>query len=474
MQHDPYLPISLNLKDRVCLVLGGGPVALAKLKPLVEAGSTVLLAAHNPIKEIADLFDHKKIVRTSLPFDSKRFEGVLLAIDSGEEPVHSQSLRSLAKTHNILLNTVDQPEFCDYFTPAVVRRGPMKIAFSTGGAAPALARNLRQQLERLLPHKLGELVESARIWRPEVQRRLSPAAQKEFWNRLFSDKTVQNICEESAHIEDCIEHLISSQSTSVEAKGKVWLVGAGSGNADTITLRALKLLETADVVLHDALLDPALLEYARRDARLIPVGKRCGKASTTQTFINKSLANYAEQGHRVVRLKCGDPFIFGRGGEELKYLKSRQVAVEVVAGVTTAAQAAAEELVPLTYRGKARRVTFMTGATSKNLPEDRPRWKALLDGGTVAIYMARLGLQDNMDSMLEAGLAPDMPAMLVAGLGSPERVSIKATISTLATQSANVPKHLPTLVLVGDALAEAASENQFEPCTEQSILRQWA
>ncbi|MBO6506594.1 MAG: uroporphyrinogen-III C-methyltransferase [Kordiimonadaceae bacterium] len=475
MQHDPYLPISLNLKDRACLVLGGGPIALAKLRPLVEAGSTVLLAAHNPIKEIADLLDNNKVIQASLPFGSRDFEGILLAIDSGEEPAHSQSLRSLAKTNNILLNTVDQPEFCDYFTPAVVRRGPLKIAFSTGGAAPALARNLRQKLERLLPHRLGELVESARKWRPEVQRRLSPTAQKEFWNRLFADTSLQNICDEGTHIDDCIEHLISSQSTSVEAKGKVWLVGAGSGNADTITLQALKLLEAADVVLHDALLDPTLLEYARRDARLIAVGKRCGKASTTQTFINKSLANFAEQGHRVVRLKCGDPFIFGRGGEELKYLQARQVPVEVVAGVTTAAQAAAEELVPLTYRGKARRITFMTGATSKSLPEDRPQWKALLDGGTVAIYMARLGLQENMDSMIEAGLAPDMPAMLVAGLGSSERVSIKATISTLAIQSANVPNHLPTLVLVGDALAECASQNEFAPCpAESSSLRQWA
>lgn len=472
MPHDHYLPISLNLKDRVCLVLGGGPIALAKLKPLVDAGSTVFLAAQRPIPELQDLLDKNQIRRSALPLNAHELEGILLAIDSGEEPRHSETLRSLSKTHNFLLNTVDQPEFCDYFTPAIVRRGPLKIAFSTGGAAPALARNLRQKLERLLPHRLGDLVEAANKWRPEVQTRLTHTKQKSFWNRLFSDASVEISCQQGANIDDRIEELINSELACEPQKGKVWLVGAGSGHADTITLQALKLLETADVVLHDALLDPALLEYARRDARLIPVGKRCGKASTTQTFINKSLANFAEQGQRVVRLKCGDPFIFGRGGEELKYLKSRGVPVEVVAGVTTAAQAAAEELVPLTYRGKARRITFMTGATSKSLPEDRPQWKPLLDGGTVAIYMARLGLQDNLQNMLEADLSPDTPAMLVAGLGSAERTCIRATISTLANHSAGVPAHLPTLVLVGEALAETAENNQSFVASAQIFNRQ--
>lgn len=474
MPHDPYLPISLNLKGRVCLVLGGGPTALAKLQPLVDAGSILLLAAQNPIPELQDLLAKNKVRKAALPLDAKELDGILLAIDSGEEPTQSQALRNLSKSHNFLLNTVDQPEFCDYFTPAVVRRGPLKIAFSTGGAAPALARNLRQKLEKLLPHKLGNLVESAQKWRPEVQERLSHTAQKSFWNKLFSNASVETLCQSSTVIDDRIEELIKLEATSIPAKGKVWLVGAGSGHADTITLQALKLLETADVILHDALLDPALLEYARRDARVIPVGKRCGKASTTQTFINKSLANFAAQGQRVVRLKCGDPFIFGRGGEELKYLKSHRIPVEVVAGVTTAALAAAEELVPLTYRGTARRITFMTGATSKSLPEDRPQWNALLEGGTVAIYMARLGLQDNLQGMLEAGLSPDMPAMLVAGLGSNERISIRATIATLSNRSSHVPAHLPTLVLVGDALATAAEDNQFAALGAYVDVRQRA
>ncbi len=474
MLHDTYLPISLNMKNRICLVLGGGPVALAKLKPLLEAGAKVLLAAENPIDELRALLTGAKVDRAELPLQPQHLKGILLAIDSGEETRHSQTLQKLSKELNFLLNTVDQPEFCDYFTPAIVRRGPLKVAFSTGGGAPALARNLRQKLERLLPQNLGSLVESAHKWRPEVQRRLSPSAQKTFWNRLFADASIEAICQQEANIDDCIEHLVYRGAKTTHREGKVWLVGAGSGRADTITVQALRLLETADVVLHDALLDPALLEHARRDARLIAVGKRCGKASTTQTFINKSLANFAEQGQKVVRLKCGDPFIFGRGGEELKYLKSHGVPVEVVAGVTTAAQAAAEELVPLTYRGKARRITFMTGATSKSLPEDRPQWNALLDGGTVAIYMARMGLPDNLQCMLEAGLSPDMPALLVAGLGSNERTSIRATISTLASHSASVPEHLPTLVLVGDALAEAAEENQFIAASAQSEERRRA
>lgn len=473
MPHDPYLPISLNLDGRECLVLGGGPIALAKLKPLLAAGATVYLAAKNPIAELKQLLADKKIASTPLPFNAEAFGGALLAIDSGEEPDHSEALRTLARSHNILLNSVDQPEHCNYFTPAIIRRGPLKIAFSTGGAAPALARNLRQKLERLLPHRVGELVENARKWRSHIQNQLPADAQKSLWNRLFSDEQVARLCQHGSDIDACIDELIQAELASTPEKGKVWLVGAGAGHADTITLQALRLLEQADVVLHDALLDPALLEYARRDARLIAVGKRCGKASTTQTFINKSMANFAEQGLRVVRLKCGDPFIFGRGGEELGYLRSQGVDVEVVAGVTTAALAAAEELVPLTYRGVARRITFMTGATSKDLPQDRPQWQALLDGGTIAIYMARLGLQTNLDCMLKEGLRPDMPAILVAGLGSRERASVKGTISTLGDLSNAVPGHLPTLVLVGEALAESEADGQRLPLrgeTKQRLL----
>ncbi len=249
------------------------------------------------------------------------------------------------------------------------------------------------------------------------------------------------------------------QPDDKKTMGIVTLVGAGPGRADLMTLAGLKALQAADVVLHDALVDPEILTFARKDARLIAVGKRCGKASASQQFINRTLVNLAKQGHTIVRLKCGDPFIFGRGGEELEALKEAGVPYEVIPGVTAASAAAADAGLPLTHRGVARRITFMTAQTGPNLAADSADWKALLTGGTVALYMARKNLGEILASITDAGFSSDLPAVLVANAGRPERVIINATIGTAAQFVSAIDGNAPMLALVGESVSSMSSSS---------------
>lgn len=451
MQPEALFPISLNLKGRHCLVLGGGPVALAKTKPLLGTGATITLVAEHLIPELGQLVKNGKAKHTGSRLTEAHCQKLTLAIDSKEQPSCSKLLASMAHQHNFLLNSVDQPANCDYFTPAVVRRGPLQIAISTGGAAPTLARNIRQTLERLLPQNLDRLIQRAGLFRDTVKSSLDADRQKQFWNRLFEPETMKSLpTTNDKDLDQALQKLLGDTKDSRPIRGSVSLVGAGAGSADMITLKGLRALETADIILHDALLDPALLEHARRDAHIMPVGKRCGKHSSSQAFINRSLANFAKQGKKVVRLKCGDPFIFGRGGEELLHLLHEGIETDVIPGVTAAAVAAAETGLPLTHRGIARRITFMTAATNSTLPEDRPDWPALLNGGTVALYMARRSLARTLIDIESQGLSCQLPVMVISNAGTSESKVTQGTLSTLSAKVASLSENAPTLVIIGE------------------------
>ncbi|WP_286830838.1 MULTISPECIES: siroheme synthase CysG [Kordiimonas] len=450
MQPEPLFPVSLKLKGRTCLILGGGPIALAKLTPLLDTGAQIRVIDPAPLPEVTDLAKAGRIALEAGPLAPHHCGGITLAIDSGEYADGTALLRREAEKRNILLNSVDQPDACDYFTPAVVRRGPIQVAISTGGAAPALARTLRQMLDRLMPASLGDLAQKAADMRAHVQATMSPARQKSFWNTLFSMSAIRSLAASSA------DTLIEQAMTAAPPAGHVMLVGAGAGAADMITLRGLRALEEADVILHDALLDPALLRHARRDARIMAVGKRCGKHSTTQDFINKTLENFARQGKQVVRLKCGDPFIFGRGGEELFHLQEADIPVTVIPGVTAASVAAAEYGFPLTHRGVARRTTFMTAATNKSLPADKANWDALLQGGTIVLYMAKAGLEVTLAAMRDAGINSTMPIAVVSDAG---RTTSDRKAGSLGSFLASPPElgDAPALVAIGEAVGLAAN-----------------
>lgn len=457
MSPETLFPVSLKLDGKRCLVLGGGPVALAKLLPLMETGAVVTVCAQKPEAELEQLAKKGSIRLLSSPLKPNECASIFLAIDSGESPSDTALLRAEAKTRGFLLNSVDQPDACDYFTPAVVRRGPVQIAISTGGAAPALARNLRQLIERVLPQGLERLVIQAASLRPRIQALLSPIQQKGFWNHIFTLKALpDHIRPDSRQTRDKLLQTAQTIKDADQMAGEVWLVGAGAGAADLISLRGLKALESADVVLHDALIDKALLEHARRDARIMAVGKRCGRQSSPQEFINRTMVNFAQQGLKVVRLKCGDPFIFGRGGEELEFLKTYGITATIVPGVTAASVAAAETGIPLTHRGMARRVTFMTAATNPKLPEDTPDWKALLNGGTVALYMSKGRLPHLAQEIKDTGVSGHMPLCIISNAGLPGQCVHATRLDQLTQTASQLNTEAPLLTLVGETTDKIA------------------
>ncbi|WCL53367.1 siroheme synthase CysG [Gimibacter soli] len=464
MQPETLFPISLDLRGRTCLMLGGGPIAATKAKPLLDAGATLRLVADHLCPDMAALIKDHPIEHAGALLDDPHLDGITLAIDSGEMPAFADDLRRMTLARGILLNAVDAPARCDFQMPAVVRRGPVQVAISTGGAAPTLARNLRQAIERLLPHDITHRVRRAAAIRVEVKEKLPPAAQRRLWDRMFD---LGRLTDTEADMPD---HLTEAEIEAAQGDGipgEVWLVGAGAGSADMITLKGLKALESADVVLHDALIDPALLLHARRDARLIPVGKRCGKRSASQEFINRTLTNLAARGQRVVRLKCGDPFIFGRGGEELDHLQAAGIRTHIVPGVTAASVAAADCGIALTHRGISRRLTLMTASTNEGLAEDQPDWQALLNGGTVALYMARNKIGSLMEAMIASGVPAALPVMIIANAGRTERQQWQGTIGSMRAAPATLAEDAPTLIIVG-ASATARLAELHEPLAERT------
>lgn len=468
MQPESFFPISLDVKDRWCLVLGAGDSALAKMKPLIKAGANIRLVCTKPTPTVQALLKSGAISEHHQTIAEQRLEGVSFAIDSGEEPEQSDLLRRLCKDKNMLLNSVDQPNHCNFHVPAVVRRGPVQVAISTGGAAPTLARNIRQLIERILPHGLEHLVRQAAAGRSHFQKLLSPAKQKAFWNKVFDlDNVADFIGTDERETLGLLVQAANDINTKGQKPGEVWLVGAGAGSADLITLRGLRAIEQADVILHDALIDDALLEYARRDAKLVPVGKRCGKQSSPQDFINRTLENMALQGNKVVRLKCGDPFIFGRGGEELEHLQAKDIKTHIIPGVTAASVAASVTGIPLTHRGVARRITLMTASTNPSLETDKADWAALLKGGTIALYMVRNKLAGLSEDIIGAGFPATLPCCLVANAGLPDQEVHTTTLADLATQIPWQQSSAPVLAIVGETAVYAAQHSIDE--TEQKL-----
>ena len=340
----------------------------------------------------------------------------------------------------------------------------MQVAISTGGAAPTLARNIRQALEHLLPHGLERLVRQAALGRSRFQALLSPAKQKVFWNRVFALSTLSTfIGKNETATRALLDQAAGETRTENGTTGEVWLVGAGAGSADLITLRGIRAVEQADVILHDALIDSTLLDFARRDARLVPVGKRCGHQSSPQDFINRTMENLAVQGNRVVRLKCGDPFIFGRGGEELEYLQKKGINTHVIPGVTAASVAASTTGIPLTHRGVARRITLMTASTNPSLDTDRAQWSALLEGGTVALYMVRNKLAALSEEIIGTGQTATLPCCLIANAGMPDQEIRSTTLGELRNDIMWKDNNAPVLAIIGETANLGIAALEKEP-----------
>lgn len=455
----PCFPIFLDLRGRTVLLAGGGEASASKARLLARAGADIILVAANLCEEMEDLLTAGRIRRREAAFRPDLLDGAVIAIDGAGDPDLTDRIRCAAFPRNVPVNVVDVPEQCDFTVPAILDRSPVVVAVSTGGAAPALARNIRQRLEAAIPAGYAGLARAARQCRTRVRDALATTRDRQrFWDRVLSGPTAERLMamEEEGAVKEIAAELTRFIDGGRDAGGSVALVGAGPGDPGLLTLHAARAIGSADIILHDALVPDSILALARRETRLVSVGKRAGCRSVPQEFTNRLMAACAGKGLRVVRLKGGDPFIFGRAGEEAEFLRERGVAVTVVPGITAAMGAAAQLGLPLTHRGVARSLRIVTAHRRTSAETEAIDWRDLADPATtLALYMGRERLGEIAASLIAAGLPPDTPAALVANACRSDGEVRFAAIADLPRAPALADPGAPSLILVGDAVAHA-------------------
>ncbi len=427
-----HFPIFMDLQGRRALVLGEGEAAERKADALRRCGAEVTCA---PV------------------FTPGLLDGCAVAIGAEAAEPELAALVSAAMARGIPVNVVDRPALCSFITPAVVDRAPLTIAVSSGGAAPVLARLIRAKIEALVPPSLGRLATLVDEFKTDIRRRFpSTALRRRMLERALTGRVSDLV---AAGLEDAARAEMQREIDGApDPTGMVYLVGAGPGAADLITLRAHRLLGEADVIVHDRLIGEDVLDMARRDAERIYVGKARANHCLSQEGINELLVRLAREGRKVVRLKGGDPFVFGRGGEEAEALAAAGVAFEVVPGVTAALACAAQSAIPLTHRDAARTVTFATGHTKDGKLE--LDFAQLARGGTIAVYMGIVTLPLLRDGLLAAGLDPATPAALIERGGTRAQRLLDGTLDTLVSEGPAWSTGGPTLVMIGAVVGRRA------------------
>jgi uroporphyrin-III C-methyltransferase / precorrin-2 dehydrogenase / sirohydrochlorin ferrochelatase len=448
-----YFPVFFDLRGQKVLIVGGGEVALRKISLLERTGASITVVAPDIAPELMSRAAAGKVKLFIREFSPEDLQGARLVIVATSRRAVNRWIASLSESRNIPVNVVDDAESSRFIVPAIIDRDPVLVAVSTGGASPVLARRLRERLEALIPAGIGELASWLRTLRDASRRKLRQGgARRRFFEAIVDGPAARRFI--AGDIEGATRiarRLLAATSAAPRASGEVTLVGAGPGDPELLTLKGLRALQDADVILHDRLVPPAVLDLARRDAQRICVGKAAGNIGSTQQEINALLIEHANQGKRVVRLKGGDPFVFGRGGEELQALAAARINFSVVPGITAALGAAAYAGIPLTHREHAHSVTFVTGHGQGHGPE--PDWRALAMPGATAVFYMGLARLDRIVEMLLANGAPGTrPAGIVAqGTASDQRV-VTATLATIRSVAAGANLQAPALLIVGDVV----------------------
>jgi uroporphyrin-III C-methyltransferase/precorrin-2 dehydrogenase/sirohydrochlorin ferrochelatase len=447
-----HLPIFLDVKGKPCLVVGGGEIAVRKVDSLLRAGGSVVVVAPDLTPALARRLAAGEIGQRPRRFQEQDLEDCYLVIAATDDRAVNREVAMLAKERRIPVNVVDQPADCSFIMPSVVDRSPVVIAVSTGASSPVLARLIRTRLESIIPAGYGRLADLCARYRDRIKAHFSdPADRRRFWDRVLQGGVAERVF--SGHLQeaDAAMEQELTQSRGQRDMGEVYLVGAGPGDPDLLTFRALRLMQQADVVVYDRLVAKPILDMTRRDARHIYVGKERNKHAMRQEEINRLLAELAKEGHRVVRLKGGDPFIFGRGGEEIDTLAAEGVPFQVVPGVTAASGCASYAGIPLTHRDHAQSVTFVTGHLQDgtiNL-----NWNQLAQPRqTLVFYMGLVGLPVIREQLLAHGVPSDMPVALVQqGTTHMQRVFTATLDDILEVVEREAPKP-PTLIIVGQVV----------------------
>ena len=447
-----YLPIFADLKQRPVLVVGGGDVAARKVFLLQRAGAEIRIVAQSLSPELEQQRQQGRVLWLGKTFDPQQLDDVFLAIAATDDNALNAAVFAEADKRRVLANVVDDQPRCSFIFPSIIDRSPLVVAVSSSGQAPVLARLLREKLEALLPASLGQMAQVAGRWRGQVKQRLASIGERRrFWENTFGGRFATLVANgQTAQAERQLEQDLHRFAAGDEgAQGEIALVGAGPGDVGLLTLRGLQVMQQADVVLYDHLVSGEILDLVRRDAERICVGKRAGAHSVIQEETNRLLVELAQQGKRVVRLKGGDPFIFGRGGEELQVAAAAGIPFQVVPGVTAAAGATAYAGIPLTHRDHAQSVTFITGHCRPD--GDGLDWADLArTRQTLAIYMGTMKAADISQRLIAHGRDAATPVAVISrGTRADQQVQI-GTLDQLEHLAQRAP--LPALLVIGEVV----------------------
>ncbi len=467
-----YFPIFLDIKKRAVLIVGGGEIAARKVALLKRARPQITIVAPKLSDGLAELLAQGEIAHRAGEFNDDDLNGCALVVAATDDAVVNRAVYDAAEKRNLPVNVVDCPELCRFIFPSIVDRTPVTVAVSTSGTSPVLARLLRAHLETMIPANYGRLANLLAGFRDKVKSRFPDiSGRRHFWERILQGAATEMVF--SGREQDAtqlIEAALDSDDTGgkmtgAEKTGEVALVGAGPGDPDLLTFRALRLMQQADVVLYDRLVSKEVLDLVRREADQIYVGKKRSFHAVRQEEINQTLADLAQQGKRVVRLKGGDPFIFGRGGEEIATLAEQGIPFQVVPGITAASGCASYAGIPLTHRDYAQSVRFVTGQLKDGTID--LDWNILAQPQqTIVIYMGLQGLPEICEQLIKHGASSSLPVALIQQGTTVHQQVITATLTTLPKVVAAQEVHAPTLLIVGEVVSLHDQLAWFKPIKE--------
>ena len=455
-----YFPLFLDIKDKPVLLVGGGEVAARKFSLLVEAGARVSVVAPLLGDELAAALQRGECTHHAREFAVADIEGAWLVVAATDDRAVNAAVSAAASSARIPCNVVDDRELSSFIMPAIIDRSPVQIAVSTGGASPVLARLIRERLETLLDSSLGPLAAFADRWRSAVKAKFADiGARRRFLSWMLTGPVAAAVRADRTEKAEELTRKALENSDSLPA-GHVVLVGAGPGNSGLMTLKGLRALQEADVIVHDRLVSAEVLDLARRDAARFDVGKFVGGGGATQEEINKLLVEHAQRGEYVVRLKGGDPFVYGRGGEEIDFMRAHGVSYEVIPGITAALAAGAYSGVPLTDRRYSQSVRFLTGNSDEQVAQFN--YSDLAAGReTLAFYMSVGRLAALRDKLLASGVSATMPVAFIENASRAEQRVLVSSVEGMHRDAVIQKIKAPSLLIIGNVAGTAAELQWF-------------
>ncbi|MFD1123410.1 siroheme synthase CysG [Methylophilus flavus] len=457
------LPIFFNIAQRLCLVIGGGDVATRKVIMLRKAQGRVVVIAPELSTELHEMLAQNEIEYVKTCFAPEQLTGACLVIAATNDEAVNEAVSLAAKRLNIPVNVVDAPALCTFTMGSIIDRSPVVIAISSEGNAPVLARHIRSKIETMLPAAYGRIAAIAGEFRDQVKARFATTqSRRRFWEDVLNGPLVERVLSGQEQAARELLGELLTQSDDAPPRGEVYLVGGGPGDPDLLTFRALRLMQQCDVCVYDKLVSKEVMELVRRDAELIYVGKSRDQHTLPQEEINALLARLALEGKRVLRLKGGDPFIFGRGGEEIETLMQHGVPFQVVPGITAANGVSSYAGIPLTHRDYAQACLFITGHLKDGTID--LDWQAMArPRQTVVIYMGLVGLEQICAQLIAHGVSTDMPAAVIQqGTTQKQRV-VESTLAHLASDVAKAGLKPPSLTIIGEVVQLRSRLNWFTP-----------